>query len=166
MMRWYAVHARPSAEAKAAENLLRQGYAAYLPRHRRWVRHARRRTAVLRPLFPRYLFVGIDRASMAWRPVLSTIGVANLVCGGGEPIPVPDAVIDMLRRHERQGDFDELAPARRLQPGDPVRLSDGPFAQIVGRLVAASDHARVVVLFELLGRTVTAQVPAASIEAA
>jgi transcriptional antiterminator RfaH len=166
MMRWYAVHTRPASEAKAAEHLRRQGYEAYLPRHRRWVRHARRRSAALRPLFPRYLFVAIDRERMAWRPVLSTVGVAGMVCGGGEPMPVPEGIVALLHERERAGDFDELSPARRLQPGDPVRLKEGPFAELVGRLADAGDDERVVVLLEFLGRPVTAEFAAASVEAA
>ncbi len=166
MMRWYAVHTRPSSEAKAAEQLRRQGYEAYLPRHRRWVRHARRHAAALRPLFPRYLFVAIDRERMAWRPVLSTIGVAGMVCGGGEPMPVPEGVVALIRERERAGAFDELTPARRLRPGDSVRLREGPFAELVGRLAQSSDDERVVVLLEFLGRTVKAEFAASSVEAA
>ena len=166
MMEWYAVHTRPSSEAKAAENLRRQGYATYLPRHRRWVRHARRREIVLRPLFQRYLFVGIDRATTGWRPVLSTFGVASVVCGGDEPVPVPHGVIDTLREREREGSFDEVTPALKLKPGDRVRMSEGPFADLVGRLAAACDDERVFVLFDFLGRTVKAEVRADAVEAA
>ena len=89
MIRWYAVYTQPHAETKALEHLLRQGYSAYLPRYRTRVRHARRCQMVLRPLFPRYLFAGIDRAAMRWRPILSTIGVADVVRAGDEPSPIP-----------------------------------------------------------------------------
>ena len=79
MIRWYAVYTQPHGETKALEHLLRQGYSAYLPRYRARISHARRHQTVLRPLFPRYLFAGIDRASMRWRPILSTVGVADVV---------------------------------------------------------------------------------------
>ena len=166
MMCWYVVHTRPAAEATAAEHLARQGYRTYLPRHRRWVRHARRRAVALRPLFPRYLFVGIDRAVMGWRPVRSTIGVADLVCSGDEPAAVPQTVIDALQAREREGAFDELAPLRRLAPGNPVRLSDGPLTDFAGRITAAAAHERVVILLDFLGRTVRAEVSGAAVEAA
>jgi transcriptional antiterminator RfaH len=165
MMDWYAVHTKPTREEAALGHLMRQGYATYLPRCRRIVRHARRRQIVLRPLFQRYLFVGIDRARMAWRPVLSTFGVAGVVCGGGEPLPVSPEVIETLRWREEEGVFDETALAR-LRPGDDVRVSEGPFAAFIGRLIEVRDDERVSVLLEFLGRLVRAEIAAASIEAA
>jgi len=166
MMRWYAVHTRPASEAKAAEHLRRQGYEAYLPRHRRWVRHSRKRELVRRPLFPCYLFVGIDRERMAWRPVLSTIGVEDMVRGGDEPVAIPNTVIETLRARERDGAFDEPAPVSRLKPGERVRLGSGPFADVIGRLAAAGEGEHVAILFEFLGRTIEAKVPAVLVEAA
>lgn len=166
MISWYAVYTQPHAEAKAHENLRQQGYSVYLPRYGRWVRHARKRQAVLRPLFPRYLFVGLNREAMPWRPVLSTVGVTNVVCGGDEPIAVPPGIIETLRRREREGAFNELTPTRRLKPGDRVRIIEGPFEDLVGRLLAAGDDERVFILLDLLGRTVKAQVSAAAVEAA
>jgi len=67
---------------------------------------------------------------------------------------------------ESEGAFDELTPAHRLRAGDRVRILEGPFENCLGRLVAASDQERVFILFEMLGRTVRAEVSAAAIEAA
>src|SRR6266446_3767615 len=109
-MQWYAVYTQPHAEPKALEHLMRQGYSAYLPRYRTKVSHARRRQIVLRPLFPRYLFAGIDRATMPWRPILSTVGVTDVVRAGDEPAPVPAEIVAAIRRREEAGDFDRLDP--------------------------------------------------------
>lgn len=166
MIAWYAVYTRQHAEAKAAEHLLRQGYSAYLPRYRTWISHARRRQTVLRPLFPRYLFAGVDRATMPWRPILSTIGVTDVVRAGDEPTPVPPEVIVAIREREEIGAFDRLDPRRLLRVGGPVRVTAGAFEDMVGRLVELRDHDRVVVLLELLGRAVPAQLPTEAVEAA
>ena len=97
MITWYAVYTRPHGETAALENLLRQGYCAYLPRYKTRVRHARRLQSVLRPLFPRYLFAGIDRSSMPWRPILSTIGVTDVVRAGDEPHLVATDIVTTLQ---------------------------------------------------------------------
>src|SRR5947209_562042 len=127
MLAWYAVYTKPQAEAKALENLLRQGYSAYLPRYRTEISHARRRQTVLRPFFPRYLFAGLDRSAERWRPILSTIGVCDLVRSGSEPMPVASEIVEALREQERAGVLDCLATRRSLRLGELVRISAGAF---------------------------------------
>ena len=163
---WYAVHTHPHAETKALANLARQGYQAYLPRYRVWVSHARRRQLALRPLFPRYLFVAVGGPAMGWLPILSTIGVSGVVRAGSRPAPVPGEVIDAIRAREREGALDALSAVQALQPGEMIRVTAGAFEDMVGRLVELRDADRVVVLLELLGRTVRAQLAAEWIEAA
>jgi transcriptional antiterminator RfaH len=124
-MRWYAVYTRPHNEARALEHLLRQGYSAYLPRYRTQISHARRHQTVLRPLFPRYLFAGIDRVSMPWRPILSTVGVADVVRAGDEPAPVPSGIVTAIREREEAGGFDRLNPCQSLRLGELVRVTAG-----------------------------------------
>jgi transcriptional antiterminator RfaH len=50
--RWFAVQSRPHQEDRAIVHLSEQGYRSFCPRLRRTVRHARRATVVLTPLFP------------------------------------------------------------------------------------------------------------------
>lgn len=163
---WYAVHSRPQAERTALQNLLRQGYSAYLPCYRTMVSHARRRQSVLRPLFPRYLFAGLDRARMRWRPILSTFGVSGLVCAGDEPVPVAGQIVTGLREREDAGLLDRLVMRRGLRAGEVVRVTAGAFEDLVGRLLELDDQDRVIVLLEVLGREVRTQLGAAAIEAA
>jgi transcriptional antiterminator RfaH len=163
---WYAVHTRPRAERTALQNLLRQGYSAYLPCYRTAVSHARRRQSVLRPLFPRYLFAGLDRAKMRWRPILSTFGVSGVVRAGDEPVPVADAIMASLREREAAGVFDCIATRHALRVGELVRITAGAFEDLVGRLLELDDQDRVVVLLEVLGREVRTRLGATAIEAA
>jgi transcriptional antiterminator RfaH len=165
MIRWYAVYTQPHGETKALDHLLRQGYPTYLPRYRTRVSHARRRQTALRPLFPRYLFAGIDRASMRWRPILSTFGVVDIVRAGDEPAVVPSEIVAMLRAREEAGDFDRLNPKHSLPLGKLVRVTAGAFEDMVGMLVELRDQDRVVVLLEWLGRAVRAQLRAQAVEA-
>lgn len=165
MISWYVAYTQPNGEEKAVEHLARQGYNTYLPRYRRVIRHARRRALARRPLFPRYLFVGLDRLTQRWRPIRSTFGVVGLVASGDEPVQVPANIVDDLRGQESNGAFDLLSPAQRLRAGDPVRVTEGPFADLVGRLLGMTDHERVYILLELLGRTVRAEVSGLAIEA-
>ena len=166
MTDWFAVYTQPHAETRALERLLHQGYEAYLPRYRTWVSHARRRQLVQRPLFPRYLFAGLDRASMRWRPIASTAGISDIVRAGDEPAVVPGAIVAAIREREAAGVFDRTDPQRGLRLGELVRVTTGAFEDMVGRLVELHDQDRVVVLLEWLGRAVRTQLHAEAVAAA
>jgi transcriptional antiterminator RfaH len=151
---WYVVHTQVHAEAKAASHLVRQGYSIYLPRYLKRRRHARRIETVAAPLFPRYLFVMIDRMAQRWRSIQSTIGVTHLVCNGEEPATVPDAVITGLQGREDERGFIELDTRPRFVRGDKIQVVDGVFDACLGVFEGMTDHERVAILLDLLGRKV------------
>jgi transcriptional antiterminator RfaH len=151
---WYVVHTQAHAETKAAQNLIRQGYEVYLPIGRRWRFHARRREVVLRPLFPRYLFVGFDIERARWRTIFSTLGVVSLICQGDVPSRVPENLVECIRDAEHSGRFDEIGMVARLKPGDPVRIARGAFADLTGELQSLVSGDRVRVLLHIMGRQV------------
>jgi transcriptional antiterminator RfaH len=152
-VRWYVVLTQVNCEARAAENLRRQGYEVYLPRYLKRRRHARKVDFVAKPLFPRYMFVAIDMAAQRWRSVQSTIGVSRLVTNGDEPAVVLVDVVRALRAREDAKGFIKLdAPA--FAPGDKVRVRAGAFMDNAGLFTGMADHERVSILLEMLGRKV------------
>lgn len=162
---WYLVQTRPHSERKAAEHLKRQGFATYLPCFLKRRRHARRIETVTAPLFPRYLFVDVDRTTQRWLSIYSTIGVSTLVCNGNTPAEVPPAIIQSLRAREVSG-LVAVEQRARFAPGAPVRIVDGAFADCLGLYDGMSDQERVTVLLELLGRKVRVVIDALSVAAA
>ncbi|WP_298363173.1 transcriptional activator RfaH [uncultured Bradyrhizobium sp.] len=163
---WYVVQTQVNAEVKAAANLERQGFSIYFPRYMKRRSHARKVETVPRPLFPRYLFVGIDVESQRWRAVQSTLGVSHLVCVGDRPAVVEHGVIDALKSREDEAGFITLVRRAAFSPGDTVRIVDGAFVDSLALVENASDHHRVAVLLNLLGRKVRVLVGADLIAAA
>ena len=153
MTAWYVVYTQAQAEARALDHLRRQGYSAYLPRYQKRRRHARRCVLVRRPLFPRYLFVALDLLATRWRPILSTVGVSDLVRHADMPTPVPDGIVEEIQEREDLGLFDTTRPGN-FKAGDLVRVIEGPFAELIGRFHSMADAERVFVLFDLLERQV------------
>jgi transcriptional antiterminator RfaH len=152
MRLWYVARTKPAAESKAAQNLLRQKFDVYLPRYRRRRKHARRFEDVSAPLFPRYIFVSFDIARESWRAIDSTIGVAGLVRGGadGLPLAVPDKVVSEIRAREDERGHVQLSMA--FKQGEKVRVVEGPFADAVGIFDCTDDKKRAVILLRLLGK--------------
>jgi transcriptional antiterminator RfaH len=152
--RWYVVQTQVNSEAKAALNLRRQGYDIYLPRclHRR--RHARKVELTAKPLFPRYLFVAIDRTAQRWRSIQSTFGVARLVSQGDEPAPVPEGVVNAIKAREDDNGYVLLDSRPAFAPGARVRVVAGAFIDTAGLFEGGADRDRVAILLEMLGRKV------------
>ena len=165
-MRWYVVYTRAQAERQALEHLKRQGFDAYLPLCRAIRRHARRREVVCRPLFPRYIFVGLDLAADRWRAVNGTVGVSRLVCRGERPAPLPDDVVASLRAEEDVEGLVSLTSLVLFDPGARLRVLDGAFEGQTGVYAHMTESERVVLLFDLIGREVEVTVPIHAVEAA
>jgi transcriptional antiterminator RfaH len=166
MPRWYVVQTQPHSESKAVWHLGRQGFETYLPRYEKRRRHARRIETVAAPLFPRYLFVAIDLSFQRWRSIHSTIGVSRLVCNGDEPAPLAEGVVDGLRRRENEHGYVRLEARPRFAIGEQVRIVDGIFASCLGLFDGISDHERVAVLLDMLGRKVRVVLDDLSVAAA
>src|SRR5262249_55494140 len=143
---WYVVQTHVHAENKAAAHLVRQGYSIYLPRYLKRRRHARRVEVVAAPLFPRYLFVAIDRTAQGWRSILSTVGVTQLVRHGDEPTAVPAGIVDALRGREDEGGWIKLDPRPSFAPGAKIRVVEGVFSDCLGLFEGMADRDRVAIL--------------------
>ena len=152
--RWYVVQTQANGEAKAAQNLLRQGYEIYLPRYLKRRRHARKVDLIAKPLFPRYMFVAIDMATQRWRAIQSTQGVSHLVCNGEEPAAVPNGVLGALKAREDERGFVRMEARPAFAPGDKVRVLAGAFMDNAGLFDGMGDHDRVAILLDMLGRKV------------
>jgi transcription antitermination factor NusG len=159
--RWYVVQTRPGKEALAVSNLRRQGFEPFLPQVRRTVRHARRTRELLRPLFPRYLFLPLDLGRDRWRPLLGTIGVASVIMDGERPRATPPGLVEeLIAASDWSGNLDL---SHRLAVGGSVKLLRGPFAERIAQLVELEDGDRVRVLLEVLGAARRVSVQAADL---
>ena len=158
-MRWFVVHTRAHAEKLAAAHLRNQGFTTYLPCYRKRRSHARRIETIQVPFFPRYLFIQMDEETARWRAIRSTVGVVDIVRLGEHPAQVPDGIVEAIQGRERDGSV--CLPAQdHYRKGEALHISAGTFQGHTGLFECAGDAERVVILLELLGRTVRVSVPA------
>lgn len=148
---WYVVQTKVRQEQVACDNLVRQGYAVYLPRIKILKRLRGRQQAQFDPLFPRYIFFQPGSADHSIAPVRSTLGVTNIVRFGQDLAVLRPEVLSSIRdfesRRNQAGD-QETSP---FQPGLRVRVVEGPLAGMEG-LISDAAQERVVVLMQLLGQ--------------
>jgi transcription antitermination factor NusG len=93
-------------------------------------------------LFPGYLFARFDWYRMVSK-IRYTRGVGRVLGVTGEPTPVDDSVISLIRSQIGIDGVVRLA----LKPGDHVRIIDGPLRDFVGifsSVLTPADRVRVL----------------------
>lgn len=166
MKQWCVVHTQPGKELFAEQQLMVQGFQAYLPRYIKERRHARKIETVSAPLFPRYLFVALDLDVDRWRSVNGTRGVSYLLTLDERPAVIDDSVIENLRNKENEQGLLTVDSLALFLKGDKVRILEGAFEGYTAVFEKMDDKARVQLLLNFLGRETKIEVSKHSIEAA
>lgn len=157
---WYLVQSKPRNEARALENLLRQGYETYLPLIEVERLQRGKLLKKMEPLFPRYLFLHLEEGNDNWGPIRSTLGVAGMVRFGQVYAAVPDPVIEAIR--ERTQEIRETL----FTSGDAIQIVSGPLLGLEGVFEIADGEQRSFVLLEFMQKQQRVSVSTADLRAA
>lgn len=149
MKQWYALRSKPRREQSSAYLLARAGIETFVPQIK--VRKKRYEPPAVEPLFPGYLFGYLDPEQGEIRLAEYTSGIQYVVGFGGEPSPVPEALITSIR--ERLADPQHYGWLPDFKPGDRVVIQSGPLRDVEAvfdRRLSATG--RVHVLIRLMER--------------
>jgi transcriptional antiterminator NusG len=157
--RWYVIHSYSGYESKVKTNLEQriesmdmqdQIFDVVVPTEEEIEIHDGKRRTVERRIFPGYLLVHMIMNSDSWYVVRNTPGVTGFAGMGTEPTPLrDDEVQTIMDRIESQ------APRVKVtfQPGQRVRIIDGPFNDFIGTVDDIyMDKNRVRVMVSFFGR--------------
>lgn len=166
MTRDYVIQTQPCFEAIAKGNLEAKGFEVYLPTVIEEIRHGRgqmKRSSVMVPLFPGYVFVRMDLAESGWRRIASVRGVKRLLGRDSEhPTALPENALHELRERFLAGEFVRLVQVHTINAGDSVNVIHGAFEGHRG-VCLMSRGERVRVLLDLLGGAVPVNMTAAMV---
>ena len=113
------------------------------------IRNSQRHT-VQRKTFPGYVLVRMTMDDDTWYALRNTPGVTGFVSVNNKPVPLQEAEVQSIL----QGMTTE-APKVKLsfQPGDTVRIIDGPFADFRGEIDEINqEKGKIKVLVSFFGR--------------
>jgi transcriptional antiterminator RfaH len=146
---WYLVRTKPQKERWVQDQLKNVAAEAFLPLLRSRTRCFGKMMTIVKPLFPCYLFAQFNLKERYFE-VKYTSGVHSLVSLGGEPVVVPQAIVEEIKCRGVEGVVE--LPRRKLSPGEKIRIVDGPFRDIEAifdRYLSGSE--RVAILLDAIG---------------
>lgn len=153
---WILVYTKAKEEKRANINLLNQGFKTLFPLQ---IKDKNQAQPSLIPIFPRYLFVQINKNKENWTSIRSTLGVIKIVQFSENLMLVPNKVIEEINHKlDPLGVYKTLYPIEDFEEGEDVTITGGRFSGIEAIFLSNKSQDRVRLLLHLLNTTVLAEV--------
>jgi len=151
---WHVVYTYPKQEKKVFTELQRKNINAYLPLQKVLRQWSDRKKELEVPLFPNYVFVQISRTDQ--HKVISIPGVTKFIKFNGVPASITNHEVDIIK----------LLLSRNLviekedfyQPGDRVKVIQGPLAGLAGLLLERKGSSRFAIHFNSIAQAMSIEI--------
>lgn len=156
---WYAVHTYAGYENAVARNLKQRIeslgmeekiFNVIVPTEKKVKVKGGKRVTEEEKIYPGYVLVDMIVTDDSWYVVRNTPRVTGFVGAGVFPVPLDQKEVDELFR--RMGN-EAPRHAIDIRPGESVKIIDGPFKDLEGKISELDDErGKVKVLVSLFGR--------------
>jgi transcriptional antiterminator NusG len=156
---WYALHTYSGYEDNVCRNLLQRieslGYEdkifnVLVPKEKKIKIKSGKREVIEEKIYPGYVLVEMIVSDDSWYVVRNTPNVTGFIGAGVIPTPLSQEEVENLMK--RMG-VDEPKYKFDIAPGDNVKITDGPFKDMDGRVSEVDEErGRIKVLVTMFGR--------------
>lgn len=153
MAPWYLLYCKRSEQQRAEQHLKRQGIDCYYPQVTVDKIRRGKRSAVLEPLFPNYIFASFNPEAISFTTVRSTRGVVDFVRQGVKPQTVPFDLIVYLMAHEDNDEQRSLV-SDVLREGESVEILGGQFESCEAIFKQSDGEMRSILLINIMNNQV------------
>ena len=171
---WYVVHAYSGFEKNVARSLAARIELSDLQEHFGKVlvpteevveMRAGQKRRSERKFFPGYVLVEMDLNDDTWHLVKETPRVMGFIGGkADQPAPISDAEASAILDRVESG-TDRAMPKIVFEPGELVRVIDGPFNDFNGVVEEVNyDKSRLVVAVTIFGRSTPVELDFSQVE--
>jgi len=157
--RWYVVHTYSGYEENVADNLKQRIesmgmedkiFNILIPKEKKIKIKNGKRKVLEEKIFPGYVLVEMIVNDDSWYVVRNTPNVTGFIGTGTIPTPIGDAEVKSLQK--RMG-VEEPKFTIDVSEGSPVKITDGPFKNLEGKVTSVDDaKGKVKVLVSMFGR--------------
>lgn len=173
-MRWYVVHAYSGYEKRVAESLKERiqfegmedsfGEVLVPTEEVVEVRDGKKRKSE-RKFYPGYVMVQMEMNDETWHLVKQIPRVMGFIGGTADkPAPITEREAEAILRRVQDG-ADKPAHKTIYEPGEVVRVTEGPFADFNGVVEAVDyDKSRIQVAVTIFGRATPVELEFTQVE--
>jgi transcriptional antiterminator RfaH len=148
--RWYVIYTNSKQEDRVTDNLRAREIEVFNARlrSRRSSPYNGVTTSIIKPLFPRYIFVWLHSSSLLSK-ICFTRGVHSVVRFGNQPAVVSDEIISLIKSNIGEDGF--ITVGEKFKAGDRVVVKDGSISGLVGIFERSTKDAdRVIILLSTI----------------
>lgn len=121
---WIVIRTKCNMEIKVSMKINQLGVQTFLPKYRTFIRHARKVSRVLRPVFPRYIFAKINNSNL-WYQINNTSGVSNILMNNNTPSYISGEAFESFAKQFNKNGILELS--KDLKSGDLIKINNSSF---------------------------------------
>lgn len=157
--RWYVIHTYSGYEENVAHNLKQRIesmdmedkiFNVLIPMEKRIKIRNGKRKVVTEKIFPGYVLVDMVVTDESWYVVRNTPNVTGFVGSGTTPTPISEEEVKSLQK--RMG-VEEPKYKIDVTPGSSVKVIDGPFKEMEGKVSAVDEErGKVKIMLSIFGR--------------
>jgi transcription termination/antitermination protein NusG len=175
-LQWYVVHAYSNFEHKVKESLIERVRRAGLQDRFGEIlvpteevvemREGQRRKSE-RKFFPGYVLVQMEMDDETWHLVKEVPKVLGFIGGSSDkPAPITDKEAQAILNRVQEG-VDKPRPKVLFEPGEVVRVTEGPFNDFSGVVENVNyEKSKVRVAVQILGRSTPVELDFSQVEKA
>lgn len=157
---WYVIYTIPRNEKKVYSELSKRAVEVFLPLQKVVRQWGTRKQKLEVPLFPNYLFISASKA-MLWS-VLSVKGVVRFISFNGAPAIISNTQMEVIKKIISNDG--EVSDRSLFATGDHVRVKNGPFAGLEGKVLDVKGRIRFFIEFEQINQILSIDISGALLE--
>jgi len=169
--RWYALHVYSGQEANVRKNLQLHAQQEgcgdkigeiLIPMEEVAEIKSGEKKISKRKFFPGYVLVKLpehpERDPKLWEVIRDTPGVSGFIGSRNVPVPMEDAEVDAILA-EMRGESERPKPKVKFEPGERVKIIDGPFSNFQGNIYEINpERGTLKVMVEIFERLTSVEV--------
>ena len=118
-----------------------------------------------RKIYPGYMFVQMLVDNETWHVVTSTPKVTGFIGGSRNPPPMSEVEVGRIIDRAVEEESDAPKPVIHFERGEEIRIIDGPFATMVGRVEEVNQtRAKLTVMVNIFGRPTSVELDFTQVE--